>query len=89
MKLREQEKEERELERWDRFQEREHQIKLKQKQDDIHRQAIQQPTNHDLYKKPKQSSSQVVDTLDWMLAHNIITPQEYTQLMGKCLPFIQ
>ncbi len=36
--------------------------------------------------KPK--SSEVVDTLDWMLSRHIITPEEYTKLMGKCLPFL-
>ena len=83
MNLQERKERKEELEMWERHQEREHQRQQKQLQ------LYQQPTNHDLYKKPKQSSSQVVDTLDWMLAHSIITPQEYSQLMGKCLPYIQ
>lgn len=40
-------------------------------------------------KKTTPQSSDVIDTLDWMLANSIITPQEYSKLMGKCLPFIQ
>lgn len=39
-------------------------------------------------KKSKTNSDDIVDALDWMLAHSIITPQEYTKIMGKCLPFL-
>lgn len=40
-------------------------------------------------KKKVQKSDEIIDTLDWMLANSIITPQEYTKLVGKCLPFLQ
>lgn len=40
-------------------------------------------------KKTVQKSNDVIDTLDWMLANSIITPQEYSKLIGKCLPFLQ
>jgi hypothetical protein len=38
--------------------------------------------------KSKLKSDEIIDTLEWMLAHNIITPQEYTKLMGKCLQYM-
>jgi len=47
-------------------------------------QQYQRPTS-----KTKPKSNEVIDTLDWMLMNSIITPEEYTKLMGKCLPFIQ
>lgn len=37
----------------------------------------------------KPRSVQVIDTLDWMLENNIITPQEYSKLIGKSLPFLE
>jgi hypothetical protein len=38
--------------------------------------------------KGKTKSNEIIDTLDWMLAHSIITPEEYTKLMGKCLQYM-
>ena len=38
--------------------------------------------------KAKLKSDEIIDTLDWMLAHSIITPAEYTKLMGKCLQYM-
>lgn len=38
--------------------------------------------------RTKTHHEEVIDTLDWMLSNHIITPQEYTKLMGKCLQYL-
>jgi hypothetical protein len=38
--------------------------------------------------KRRTHSDEIIDTLDWMLMNSIITKEEYTKLMGKCLPFL-
>jgi hypothetical protein len=36
----------------------------------------------------KLKNDEIIDTLEWMLSNSIITPQEYTKLMGKCLQYM-
>jgi hypothetical protein len=36
----------------------------------------------------KTQGAEIIDTLDWMLANNIIDTKEYTRLMGKCLQYM-
>lgn len=38
---------------------------------------------------PKTKSDEIIDTLDWMLANQIITASEYNKLMVKCLPLME
>jgi hypothetical protein len=38
-------------------------------------------------KQNRIQSDTIIDSLDWMLQHQIIDSNEYTKLMGKCLPF--
>jgi VanZ family protein len=38
--------------------------------------------------KTNLKSDEIIDTLDWLVAHAIITPEEYTKIMGKCLQFM-
>lgn len=40
-------------------------------------------------KKKVQKSDEIIDALDWLLANSIITPQEYSKIIGKALPFLQ
>lgn len=37
----------------------------------------------------KQKNDEIIDTLNFMLAHNIIDTKEYNTLMVKCLPFME
>lgn len=37
----------------------------------------------------KTQSAEVIDSLNWMLSNSIITPQQYNEIMVKCLPFLE
>lgn len=39
--------------------------------------------------KCKEQHEEFVDTLNWMLLHNIIDTREYNNLMVKALPFLR
>jgi len=66
-------------------------IYKRERQERIDKQNMESSKNQNIKQTKKQikESELIIDSLDWMLQRNIITPEEYTKLIGKCLPFLQ